>query len=527
MTVLTSLARIEAAEQGRAQLIRTRRHVHLSGRPLVLIPLELAGEACAPLAALAGDDPSAPPRLLVVRNPLNRDERFAFATELADVLLGYIGSFTAGPRPGEGDGPAEGQQAAEPYPDAPQLIVPNERGVTFIRLLGRSTRFRPTAGPWAVPAPVPVLGKWLTFYAERFQHSVSSLLLAATGAVSAHWATGQSATEDQNLAALLAWVSPPAGLTGQQAALLAEDPARWPPAGPATDPEFDKKVLFGRLAAIREATLAGDAAAQRHAEVMLERELRMVLEPTWKLMWQAVGLLRSLPEAGHVAGRWTADRKEFTRYARYLGEGGLPQARRDSAVSAARKLAWLESERQQLEAQLAYDDELVMAEYRMTGGAFTGEVTKYERCLDESGKRAKLRPLIWVETTDEVTMKPGTEIRSPSRPAQKAVIQDIQPLDDTRTRIAIELQSGMGQRLEPAPGSVPEVADTVCYTTLKLDFQPSPEFPRPEDTPWTHGGPPQEYVPTDDDSRETWDGQSWADEAFDGGTAGDRAGDTA
>jgi hypothetical protein len=499
MTVLTSLARIEAADQGRAQPVRTRCHVRVSDRPLVFIPLELAGEACAPLAAMVGDR-AASPRLLVVRNPLNRDERFAFAAELADVMLGYINSFTVGPQPPEG----EGASAEQPYPDAPQLIVPNDTGVTFTRLLGRSTRFRPTAGPWAVPAPVPLLGKWLTFYTERFQHSASCLLLSATGAVSAHWATGQSATEDQNLATLLAWISPPSGLTGQQAALRAEDPARCPPAGPATDPEFDRKVLLGRLAAVREARLAGDVEAQRHAEAMLERELRMVLEPTWRLMWQAVGLLRSLPEAGHVADRWKGDRKEFTRYTRYLSEGGVPQAKRDSAVSAARKLAWMESEQQQLEAQQAYDDELVMAEYRMTGEAFRGEVTKYERCLDESGKRAKLRPLVWVDTTDEVTMEPGTEVRSPARPAQKAVIKYVGQLGDARTRVAIELQSGMGQRLEPAPGTVPEVAETVCYTTLKLDFQPSPEFPKPEDTPWTHGGPPREYVPTDDDSREAW-----------------------
>jgi hypothetical protein len=511
MTVLTSLARIEAADRGRAQIIRTRRHVHLSGRPLVFIPLELAGEACAPLAAMVGDDPSAPPRLLVVGNPLNRDERFAFAAGLAGVMLGYITSFTGGPQPADEAGPG-----AEPLPDAPQLIVPNASGVTFTRLLGRSTRFRPTDGPWAVPAPVSLLGKWLTFYTERFQHSASSLLLAATGAVSAHWATGQSATEDQNLAALLAWISPPAGLTGQQAALLAEDPARCPPAGPATDPEFDKKVLFGRLAAIREARLAGDAAFQQRAEVLLERELRAVLAPTWTLMWEAIGLLRSLPEAGHVADRWKADRKEFTRYARYLSEGGLPQAKRDNAVSAARKLAWLESEQQQLEAQLAYDDELVMAEYRMTGEAFKGEVTKYERCLDESGKRVKLRPLIWVDTADEVAMEAGTEVRSPVRPAQKAVIQHVEPLGDARTRVCLELQNDMGRGLTPADGSVPEVGEVRCYTTLKLDFQPSPEFPRPEDTPWTHGGPPQEYVPTDDDSREAWDGQSWADEAFQG-----------
>lgn len=29
-------------------------------------------------------------------------------------------------------------------------------------------------------------------------------------------------------------------------------------------------------------------------------------------------------------------------------------------------------------------------------------------------------------------------------------------------------------------------------------------FPEREETPWTHGGPPEEYVPTDQDAQEEW-----------------------
>ena len=71
MTLLTSLARVEAAAAGRAKRIRTVRHVHLSDRPLMVIPLQLAGEACAPLAAMVGDDPDKP-RLLTVYEPRDR-----------------------------------------------------------------------------------------------------------------------------------------------------------------------------------------------------------------------------------------------------------------------------------------------------------------------------------------------------------------------------------------------------------------------------------------------------------------------
>ena len=65
MSTLTSLARAQAVERGRAQSICVVRHVHVSDRPLVFVPLALAGEANAPLAAMIGDDPRAP-RLLVV-----------------------------------------------------------------------------------------------------------------------------------------------------------------------------------------------------------------------------------------------------------------------------------------------------------------------------------------------------------------------------------------------------------------------------------------------------------------------------
>ena len=49
----------------------------------------------------------------------------------------------------------------------------------------------------------------------------------------------QAVTSQTHLAALLAWIDPPDGLTGAEAAARAEDPVAWPPAGPLTDPTFD------------------------------------------------------------------------------------------------------------------------------------------------------------------------------------------------------------------------------------------------------------------------------------------------
>ena len=516
MTVLTALARAAAATAGRALPTKTVRHAHLSNRPLVLVAAQLAGEACAPLAVLAGDEREKP-SLLVVYEPRDRTQRFEFAAGLAAIVLPYLDSYADDAGDGDiaGTGVTEPGERADPYPDAPQLLVPNLSHVAFLRLLGRSTRFRRTEGTYAVPAAVPLLGRWLTYYAERAEVTPSALLVPVTAVLADHWATGQSATEDANLAALLGWIDPPDGMTGHAAARAAEDPVRCPPAGPVTDPTFDNEVLAPILQAVREATLTGDGARAGRARAAMDHALRSQLEPTWALMWRAVDLLRGLPAAAHAEQRWLADRRSFTSQVGWIRDGGAPQARRDSAVAAARRLARLEREQQRLAVERAYDDPLVMAEYRMTGEAFAGEVTEADPARLEQGKRPLLRPWITLATSDEVLIEPGSVLKSPARPGQQAAVIEVVPPaaagtlagaagGDGRTRVILELKGGMGRSLTAPPGSVPAVGERVTYTSLRDDFQPAAKFPDIQDTPWTHGGPPPEYVPDDEDAREDW-----------------------
>jgi hypothetical protein len=528
VTLLTAFARAEAAAAGHAQRIRTVRHVHLSRRPLVVIPLQLAGEACAPLAVMLGDDPDKA-RLLTVYEPRDRARRFEFAAELAEVILGHLdGYLPADDEPEDPDkhnnpdnpdvrraARDQGAPAPEPLPDAPQLLVPNPNAAAFLRLLGRSTRLRRTDGEYAVRPAVPLLGRWLTHYAERAEVPGSVLLLPMTTALADHWATGQSDLEDANLAALLGWIDPADGLTGQQAARLAEDPVRCPPAGPVTDPTFDNEVLEGRMAAIRDATEAGDGPALARAQAAMDAALHSQLAPTWDLMWRAQALLAELPEAAHAQRRWKDDRRSFTAQAAWLREGGAPQPRRDSAVAAAKRLARLEREQQRLAVERAHDDPLVMAEYRLTGEAFAGTVVDADLTrLDAVGKKPKLRPWLIVQTTDAVIVDPGALLSSPDYPSQTAKVIEIADVGNGNgngndqstagTLVTLELSGGMGRALAAPPGTTPAEGDLVTYTTLRDDFQPAPQFPSREETPWTHGGPPLEYVPTDDDAQEPW-----------------------
>jgi hypothetical protein len=371
-----------------------------------------------------------------------------------------------------------------------------------VRLLGRLTRLRATEGPYAVDSAVPALGKWLTWFADRAEFPGSSALLAVTRLIAAHWATGQSPSEDSSLASLLAWIDPPAGRSGADAARDAEDPLLWPPAGPATDPVFDRTLdeLMSRY---------DEAAGERGREAVgrqIDRELRAQMLPTWELVWRGVNLARSLPAGGHVCERWTYDRRLFSDFAAYLNEDGRPQARRDHAVGAARRLARMEDAVARYEAERAYDDPLVMAEYELTGEAFTGVVVDRDEDHRIPGSRSALwRPTITVHSDMAVRLTVGTNVKCPRRPGQSAEILDVGLRGDTHA-VTLQLSGGFENKRKPPapPGTLAEVGETLTYTTLDPAGLPSAQ-PAEEDTPWTHGGPPQPYEPTHEDAEETWE----------------------
>lgn len=517
MSLISTLARLEAVESGRARPLTTVRHRRISPAPLVLVPLTTAGEAGAPLGALVGTDRTAP-RLLTVAQPRDRDLRFAFLAELADAVLPYLESYADDVEPAERSesDPETGKRVkveVELCADAPQLIVPNRPGVDFVRLLGRSMRFRRTAEddpdtPYPAPARVPLLGRWLTHYGERARVPGSSLLPAMTDLLNRHWATGQSNLEDQHLGALLAWIDPPDGLTGAEAALRAElrrdatGQLLCPPAGPATDPAFDNRLLapaIDRYDRARQALASAEEGAYADEQLgrltAAERDIREllagVMRPTWDAVWHGLDLLRELPEGARVTDRWTRDRWSFTGHRDRVRAGEPPQPRRDDAVTAARKLAARESAQAQLEAQEALDDPLVLAGRRLAGEAFVGEVTEVVMAYSES-KRPAPRPLVTVRTDDAPRLGERTKVyRSlDGKPQSAEFVESLPAPPAPDAQVVLRLTDRMGRSKEPAPGSVPEKGDLIAWTLFEHDQRGGAKLPDPEDTPWTHGGPP-------------------------------------
>lgn len=515
MSLIDNLARLEAVTTGRAQPRATARHRHLSQRPLVLVPLTTAGEAGAPLGALVGTERTSP-RLLVVHQPRDRDLRFTFLAQLADSVLEYVDSFTDDVEAAERSetDPETGKRVkveVELCADAPQLIVPSRAGIDFVRLIGRSTRFRRTAEqdpqtPYPAPPRVPLLGRWLTHFGERARVPGSSLLVAMTDLLSRHWATGQSSLEDQHLGSLLAWIEAPEGASGADAALRAElardkdGQLLCPPAGPATDPAFDNRMLApaierhdrarGALATAEDGVqadvrLAELAAAEREIRALIESRTR----PTWDAVWRGLDALCTIPEAPHAADRWTRDRWSFTGHRDRVAAGEPPQPRVDDAVTAANKLATREREQARLEAQEALDDPLVMAGRRLAGEAFAGEVTEVVMAYSES-KSPRPRPLVTVRTDDRPHLAERAKVyRSLQGKPQTAEFVTYEA-EGSGASVVLRIIDKMGRGKEPEPGSVPQKGDRICWTLFEHEQRGGPKLPDPEATPWTHGGPP-------------------------------------
>lgn len=486
MSRVTALLRLEAMETTRAVPITQFRHRRLSSQPLVVVPLVMAGEGGAPLAAIVGRARSSP-TLLLIEQPRDRVQRFVFAADLAREVMEHVDSCRVDRR----GNPTAKSAARSYYTDAPQILVPNHGGIGFLATLGRACRFRQTGGDYPVPAGVPEFGRWLTFLTDSAEQAGTAMLMAVTDLLAEHWATGQSGLEDQNLASLMAWITLQPGADVEQAMLAAENPAVWPPAGPATDPTFDTEVLDPILRHLDDARAAGNGSALSAARTELRERIGEQINPTWRMMWQAIALLRAVPEAPSVERRFAGDRARFTAFSdRQDGPDARPQPTRDGAVAAARRLARLERALADFESETAMDDPFVLADRRSIGEAFAGEVIEIDRdrVVRSDKNRPTLRPLVTIRTLDPTRLADGTELISPHMPSGHKAIIVSTVRDQAASLVTVEVTAGMGTPKKPKPEAVPDLGRCVAYLP-DPGWRSNPVFPDWDDLPWTHANP--------------------------------------
>jgi hypothetical protein len=450
-----------AAAERRAVAKATRRHVHVSPRPLVLVGYHLAGDPGAPLALMWGSNRDEEPRCVVVPEPRNRGLRFDALAEFAAEFLAYLSEF-------------EDRDESGMCLDTPQLVVPNAATSDWLGgIVGRFTRNLRTDGDAPVQPSVPLSGKHLSFLADLMPGS--SLVLAITDALTKHWQTGQLPSEDLRLAALLGWIDPPAGMDGPEAARVGEES---PPAGPDSDPNWDADTL---AELIQEWHTANDEASRSRVRRELESEIREQLAPAWADCWRALDRLGFLPAADHVTSRWQTDKSEWTNHCDRVAEGRAYFRNIPTPLQAATRLKILEDRTENLQREMAWDDPLVMAAAVASGEALAGRVVtaEPERRTRNANERAVRRPLITIEPALEFTRPAGTTLFLSTNPG---VMLAVLSSDPSSSLIRAEVLKGANQR--NTIGLLPNSGDEVVLSPYgKPEFYKRSKI---EDIPWTH-----------------------------------------
>ena len=204
--------------------------------------------------------------------------------------------------------------------------------------------------------------------------------------------------ERGNLAAVDAWIEPPAGVDGFDAASLAEDL----PAGPIPSPAWERDEVAPLVESFDEARNEGDDAAD-DTLAALAVAYRDVTEPVWDLLWRVVDRERAIEEEPRFVGRrLLADAHEYSRHMSWLT--GPAEGRRRTR-NTTRQAIWLrsaaEEARQLVDAEEAASDPLRLVPLLLDHKAVAGVVVELDgdnREIKPGNVRASAVPILTLRT---------------------------------------------------------------------------------------------------------------------------------
>ncbi|MDA8310754.1 MAG: hypothetical protein M0Z46_09095 [Actinomycetota bacterium] len=389
-----------------------------------------------------------------------------------------------------------GTWSFELAPTAPQVWVPNEGAVTVLGKLGRRLAYLPTeerpGGPPAADPDLVRFGRHLMFLARNASRAGQQLVLAATTVAAANWATEQTVGERANLAALDAWIEPPTGVHGFDAACAVEELS----AGPLPPPSIERDVA-DLVEAFNEARRRGDRQAEESVHAEVRAIYTALSETAWQLTWRVMERERKWPEEPRfVAPRWASDIEEYSSHMAWMnGPAGGRRRTRQTVPQAIRLRASAESERAAVEAQEAISDPLHLIPLLLDHRAVEGTLVEYDATHREvkRGKRNASRvPVVTLLTNQPCLIPVGKELWWTEYPDRVRVVVERVERDESslETRVVLKVMEHLDDadhmRLAPQP---------LCFTQFSTRV---PWRTRVSDTiPWSHQPPGGEYDPAD------------------------------
>ena len=485
MDVLKQVQKLRALEQEAAQQLATRRHVHISERPLVIVAYHLSGDLGAPVGFMLGTT-LADPLVVAVGEPRNRDQRFGGLMLLAGHVREYLANFEDTELLVRTT--RSGTREIAVANDAPQLVFPNGPTAAWCcGLLGRALRYLQTTGERPVDPSIPELGRDLSFFSDRSSTLGQSVVFVAAEQAVLHWATGQTPIEDQNIHTVTAWIAAKLSTaTRSLDSALSEAEAR-PPAGPVPDPAWDADVLAPLVARFNADVRMG--VSPERASSPLREALAEALEPAWNATWQLRDHIRALPEAAHVAPRWQEDREAWAYHLERIRTDRAWFRRIPDPLQAARLLERSEASIERVGREMALDDPLVAARAVANGEALSGTISAVDLAHQLPGRRA-YRPMIYVSADDASELPLGTVLAWWDRPA---LVAEVVAVSADGQNITLMVTAGHG-RGRPQAAALPVPGSEAVFGPWTAERWRGSAFPG--ETPWTHRPPAQVDVET-------------------------------
>ena len=283
--------------------------------------------------------------------------------------------------------------------------------------------------------------------------------------------------EKQSLAALNAYVAPPADVNGFFAAVEQERET----VGPAPSGEDDERLEpLVREFHIRRADRT-DGPTIRPLLRPIEIHYRPLVERTWSKTWDARDREAAWAEAASVERRWDADRETYTRHMDWILQDGRTRTRQ-TARQAAVHLQTLEDAKARVEAEEACDDPLKMIPFILQNKAVKGRVMGINADYREMGNaRMARRPLVTLLSPDPCLIPRGRELWwTGAADGREYIVHEVRP-DAGGSLLTLKLSTG------DRSAHMPHVGTQACFSVHRIGNGWFTRLPIAE--PWSHRAP--------------------------------------
>jgi hypothetical protein len=464
--VVNIVARMLAIEAGRAQRVASHLQVNIQPHALVLCPLAMAGEDTT-IHAVAIGAIGTQPQIRVVPDPRVRDDQYGLVCWVGDIIEAYY-------------------QRCRAAGDYPQIWTGSGAAAGHLDVLADRLRFVRDN------APVQRVGALLTYATERTPVEGQQALMTMTGALSAHYATGQQEGEDEHLGAFLTWLQPAPGADTFRAAAVAAREV----IGVKTDPDFDRDVLQPLVARYHQALRSGTSPAQVQLRVQAIEE---VLSPIVARIYAATQrgfayLIGQFPPSGLLADLQAHEAAVFESFMQ-ARDAGLPLPYRDTPKAGAFKMAEREHAVQSIAAGAIYGDAMAKARARVAGDVLSGTVRGV--AVARVGRKRVYR--FDVETAQQnLHMRARDELAWLDDARLRCVIEGVDK-QGAGTRVRVRISAGMQSVGPPRDGAEIELGPAPP-DWFALGRERAKMAGRLATTPWTHARDAAPPAPTPRDT---------------------------